>query len=237
MLIITKSFTIGVYAKGNKKSEKLALVLPGQLDTKDYPHMKSHVNMLEKLGFFALSFDPPGTWESPGSIDIYNMTNYDKAINEIIEHYGNKPTVVIGHSRGGSMAILAGINNKHVKGFVSIFSAADYTDYNRYKKESFRDLPENPNKRKSFILPKSFVEDSKKYNMLPRLKNCYKPKLFVFGKYDNLIKPVYIKEAYDISAQPKELVEFDSDHDYRKDPKLIEEMNEVIISFIKKYNL
>jgi len=237
MLITTRSFTIAICARGDKKAEKLALVLPGQLDTKDYPHIRSHVNMLSKLGYFALSFDPPGTWESPGEIDIYNMTNYNKAINEIIEFYGNKPTLLIGHSRGGGMAMLAAINNQNVNAFISIFSGADYTHYNRYKKESFRDLPENPNKYKTFRLPYSFVEDSKKYNMLQGLKNCNKPKLFVFGKYDDLIKPEYVKEAYDISARPKDLAEFDSDHDYRKDSKLIEKMNEVIKAFVKRYNL
>lgn len=237
MLIKTKSFTLAIYARGNKKAEKLAIVLPGQLDTKDYPHMKSHVNMLSKLRYFALSFDPPGTWESQGEINIYNMTNYNNAINEVIEFYGNKPTLLVGHSRGGSMAMLGAINNKHVKAFVSIFSAADYTDYNRYKKESFRDIPENPNKQKTFMLPISFVEDSQKYNMLPGLKHCVKPKLFVFGTYDDLIKPEVVKEAYDTSAQPKDLVEFNSDHDYRKDVILIEKMNEIVKNFIKKYKL
>ena len=39
----TKGFKLAIYSKGNPKSKKLALVLPGKLDTKDYAHMKSHV--------------------------------------------------------------------------------------------------------------------------------------------------------------------------------------------------
>ena len=110
-LVKTKNFKLAVYTKGNPNSAKLALVLPGRLDTKDYVHMRSHVNYMASKGYFALSFDPPGTWESPGDITLYTMTNYLKAINELIDHFDNKPTFVMGHSRGASMAILSGLRN------------------------------------------------------------------------------------------------------------------------------
>ncbi len=80
-IIKTPSFELAVYIKGKSDAKKLALVLPGRLETKDYPHMRSHVNYLAKRGYLALSFDPPGTWDSPGEIEFYTMTNYLKAIN------------------------------------------------------------------------------------------------------------------------------------------------------------
>ena len=89
-VIQTDSFEIAVYSKGDINSKKFALVLPGKLDTKDYFHMKSHVDYLAHLGFFALSFDPPGTWDSPGDIRLYTMTNYLKAIHELIAYFGNR---------------------------------------------------------------------------------------------------------------------------------------------------
>ena len=67
-LIKTESFQLATYSQGDSESKKLALVLPGKLDTKDYSHMKSHVKYLAIMGYFALSFDPPGTWESKGDI-------------------------------------------------------------------------------------------------------------------------------------------------------------------------
>jgi len=42
-LIKTKDFDLAMYAKGDSSSPKVALVLPGKLDTKDYHHMRSHV--------------------------------------------------------------------------------------------------------------------------------------------------------------------------------------------------
>jgi pimeloyl-ACP methyl ester carboxylesterase len=121
-VIKTKSFELAVYAKGDPNSPKLAIVVPGRLDTKDYIHNTSLVDYLAQLGYYAVSFDPPGTWESPGGMELYTSTNCIEAVNELIEHFGNKPTVVAGHSRGGTVAMLAGTTNQHITHIIPIFS-------------------------------------------------------------------------------------------------------------------
>lgn len=244
-LIQTKSFQLAVYIKGNKDSSKLALVLPGRLDTKDYPHMRSHVEYLAKRGYLALSFDPPGTWESPGDISLYTMTSYLKSINELIEYFGNRPTFVVGHSRGGSMAVLSAIENEHVTHFVSAMGSYSYApeSYRRlpgeeswqsdgYKVEK-RDVPGSiSNEIKIFNLPYAFYEDSAQYDMLEGLRHCAKPKLFIYGKRDVLVSPEVAKTAFREAASPKELHEVDSDHDYRFNADVINEVNSLIGSFL-----
>jgi len=237
--IKTKSFTLAVYAKGNKTWERMALVLPGKLDTKDYPHMQSHVDFLAEQGFFALSFDPPGTWGSLGSIELYTMTNYLKAINELIEYFGNKPTVLLGHSRGGSVAMLGGITNPHVTHFIAIMSRAGESIPDKPIKPggtsiSYRNIPGNPSKKKKFELPFAYFKDSARYNILEGLKHCTKLKLFILGTYDTTVKPEEVKEAYETAAEPKELYELISDHDYRWHPSLIKEMNQIVGNFLRK---
>src|SRR3989344_8097436 len=123
--IRTQFFELAANIKGNKDSKKLALALPGRLDTKDYACFTSHIEYLARKGFLAVSFDPPGTWESPGGIELFTTTNYIKAVNELIEYFGNKPTFLLGHSRGAAVSILAGTANPHVKGFVAIMAAYD----------------------------------------------------------------------------------------------------------------
>src|SRR3989344_5465240 len=176
-LIQTKSFKLAIYSKGDESSSRLALVLPGKLDTKDYPHMPSHVEYLSKKGFYAVSFDPPGTWESPGDIKLYTMTNYAKTVNELIEYFGNKPTFVMGHSFGGGITLLVGVNNPNVISFASIMSRGsympehhgeDYPDQEwkaRGYRISTRDLPKNLNQKKEFKLPYSFLEDRINYDI------------------------------------------------------------------------
>jgi esterase/lipase len=234
--IKTKSFELAVYIKGELKSKKLALVLPGRLDTKDYSHMRSHVDYLSRKGYLAVSFDPPGTWGSSGDIKIYTMTNYLKAINEMIDYFGNKPTVLIGHSRGGSMAMLAGTQNKYVTHIIAIMS---HSSGSKLKKGitkkgyiTFRD--DLKGGKKKFILPLNYYNDASKYNMLESLSHCNKPKLFVLGTKDNLVTPSSVRKTYDKSAEPKELYELNSDHDYKLYQDKIEEINNVIGRFLEK---
>lgn len=235
----TENFTLAVYQKGSLDSKKLALVLPGRLDTKDYPHMHAHVDFLATKEYLALSFDPPGTWESEGDLSIFSTTNYLQAIKELIEYYG-KPTLLVGHSRGGGMAILAGTRLEEVEAFVVIMGRASYaqaTDEDWSKKgvkKHVRDTPEGyAEKTKTFMLPYAFVEDSWQYDSVENLKTCKKPKLFVAGSKDDLVDPVMVKETYELSAEPKQFVLLDSVHDYRLDEKKIQKINELIGEFIQ----
>lgn len=235
--------------QGNTNAEKLALVLPGKLDTKDYPHMRSHVDFLAKKGYLALSFDPPGTWESPGDIALYTTSNYLNAINELIEHFGNRPTLVVGHSRGGGMATLAGVTNPYITHFVSLMGFYSFTtsvhgaeDDEIWKqnghKLSKRDIPgTDPVAYREYVLPYTFLEDEVQYDMSEALGTCTKPKLFVLGKEDVLVPPEIVKTGFNLSAEPKELYELGYGHDYRRSPKHIEEVNVRIEKFLEKYNI
>ena len=71
-VINTPNFKLATYQAGDPDAQKLALVLPGFLDTKDYAHMKAHVDLLAAQGYFALSIDFPGTWESGDDIELYD---------------------------------------------------------------------------------------------------------------------------------------------------------------------
>jgi len=245
-LVKTKSFELAINSIGDSKSSKMAIVLPGRLDTKDYPHIISHVKHLAEFGFFALSFDPPGTWESKGDISIYSMTNYLKAINELIEYFGNRQTLLVGHSRGGSMSMLAGTTNQNVSAFASIMSSYTYKPERSHdeelswKQDGFlieeREIP-NTKEIREYKLPYSFYLDQCQYDMSSKLSECKKPKMFVYGEKDIWVEPELVKKAYTISSDPKELRSVNSDHDYRFKQNIVVEINILIDEFLKKYNL
>jgi len=244
-IIKTKSFELAVYSKGDPQSSKLALVLPGKLDTKDYSHMRGHVEYLANKGFFALSFDPPGTWESPGDIQLYTMTNYLKAVDELIDYYGNKPTFIMGHSRGATITTIAGARNEHIFAFAAIMSSFSKGGFQEpadkeWKARGFviskRDLPPGGGEKiKEFKLPYGFFEDQTKYDLTDDITTSTKPKLFILGKNDDLIPPETIKETFDSFSKPKELHELDSDHDYRHHSHLINQVNELVGEFLERY--
>lgn len=238
-IIKIPSFEIDIYSKGDKNSEKLALVLPGKLDTKDYAHMISHVNSLSSLGFFALSFDPPGTWESPGDISLYNNTNYLKTVNEVIEYFGNKPTFIMGHSRGASISMIATTDNPIITSYAAVMPGITRNSITSKRTTmSMRDLPPGGGEKvKKFELPESFHEDELKYKLTDKIFDCAKPKLFILGTRDVTVPTDELRREFDNFSLPKEKYEMDSDHDYRSEKDKIDEVNDIVKKFLEKYNL
>jgi pimeloyl-ACP methyl ester carboxylesterase len=247
MMIKTRSFQLAAYAQGNKSAENLAIVLPGFLDTKNHPHMRSHVDFLATKGYFALSFDPPGTWGSAGDIDQYTMTNWLRAIEEVIEFFGSRPTLTAGTSRGGSMAMLAAIRNPAVMAFAAIMSKASYApdaetihpmgEWQAAGRREFNvTIPGRPGVKQHFVVPYSVVEDTQQYNLLGDLYKLSKPKLFIAGRQDTTVKPEIVEAAYHAAAEPKKLVVVDADHIYRRRPEVIAEINQALGEFVDQIN-
>lgn len=244
-LIRTKNFELATMQAGNEQSNSLAIVIPGRLDTKDYAHNISHVKCFGKLGFFAVAFDPPGTWESPGSIDLYTTTNYLKATNELIEHFGNRPTVLLGHSRGGTISILMASRNELVQGFVAImpnFGPPTPAQPERIRQgfvDSYRDLPPGITKegeKVHFQLPINYITDGQQYDVMNSLQYCDKPKLLFCGTRDEFESPKIALTKCQLAADPKRIVKLDVDHDYRRNSKVIEQVNSEIEHFVRDYS-
>ena len=101
---------------------------------------------------------------------------------------------------------------------------------------SYRDIPSDKTKKKKFELPYNYFQDASKYNILDNLKGSTKPKLFFLGTHDKLVSPEIVRKAFKASPEPKMLYELDSEHDYRKHPKIIEEVNKVAGKFLDKYS-
>lgn len=236
-MIKTNTFELAVNAVGNPDSERMMLSLPGRLDTKDYVHIQSHMEYFADKGYFTVSFDPPGTWESAGDISLYTTPNYLKAIHEIIAHFGNRPTVTLGHSRGGTMALMAGVHNEFVTHMIAVMShwgPSGRPDTNEDFHISTRDLPpgtKRTEERKEFKLPMTYFDDAGDYS---GLDTCDKPKLFFAGLQDVLVTPDDVKEMFDEAAEPKQYLELDSEHDYRLHAEIIDEVNEKVEGFLAK---
>jgi pimeloyl-ACP methyl ester carboxylesterase len=243
-IIKTDSFQLAIITSGDKNANKLAIVIPGRLDTKDYAQNPSHIKYLASKGYFAMSFDPPGSWDSPGGLELYSTTNNIKAVNELIEYFGNKPTLLMGHSRGGTVAMLAGPKNDHVTHMVSVNSSSGGPiDVDKpvpgKSHPSLRDLPpgtERTKEQKRFDLPYHYFEDSEQYNALDGLKACNKPKLFFYGTQDVLTTANIVKHMYDVAAEPKMIHDLDTEHDYRLHAEIIDEVNKVVGEFLDKYD-
>jgi pimeloyl-ACP methyl ester carboxylesterase len=243
-IVETKSFSLATIAEGNPNSGKVALILPGRLDTKDYSCFTSHLQYLASKGFYALAFDPPGTWDSPGGVELFTTTNYIQSVNELIECLGNKSTLLLGHSRGGAVATLAGTTNPHVKALVLINPSLgaptppEPGTANSGLYTSYRDLPpgtRETSEQKKFEVPLAYFEDGAKYDDAQTLKSCAKPKLVLHSKSDEYTTDEEVKQVFESIPEPKVLYELEGNHDYRYYPEVVIEVNQQIGLFLEKY--
>jgi pimeloyl-ACP methyl ester carboxylesterase len=239
-IIETKSFELSIIAEGDTNASKLALLCPGRLDTKDYMNFHQHLETLSKKGFLAVAFDPPGTWESPGGIDLYTTTNYIKSVNELINFFGNRPTLLIGHSRGAATSLLVAKDNPNVIGVVALMpnlgspSAADQESRKRGYKVSKRDLPPGTQKtdeQKIFNLPLAYFEDGEQYDPASAAKILKIPKMVIYADRDEFMTPQEAEEACKEIPEPKVVRQVSSTHDYRYYPEVIKEADGLIERF------
>lgn len=242
-IIQTDSFKIAANTKGNPDSPRVAILMPGRLDTKDYINFVSHLELLANQGFYAVAIDPPGTWDSPGSLENYTTSTYVKAINELIESLGNRPTLLLGHSRGGATAMLAS-TNPIVIGLVVINSAYGNPSPPDPKKIKNGVLPESRDippgnvrteEQRKFCLPIAYFEDGAKHNPKDALRSFKGPKLIVHATKDEFTAIERVKQTYEDLHEPKMFLEINCTHDYRLYPEAIKSVEVTLEYFLHEF--
>jgi len=240
--IKTPHFSLDAYIKGDKNARSAVLVLPGFLDSKDYAHLKTIVDRMAERGFYALSIDMPGTWGSSEDTAAYTYTNCLQAATEVVEKIG-KPTILVGHSNGGRLALQIASKNPAVVAVVAIMSplyirrsTSKKDSVIKWKKEGVRHyqmpLPDDPDKSASFSIPFSFLEDSQKYPPKPLLSKIFVPKLFIAGSEDHVVTLKEVQKAYDAAAEPKRFELVNAPHVYRENVAAVDEVNDIVDSFV-----
>lgn len=227
-------------------TEKLAILCPGYLDSKNYDHLvQLAADVLTEKDFTVVRFDPTGTWESEGDISDYTTTQYladIKSVKEYMMSNGNYKLILLGgHSMGGRMSLLYASSDPQISSVFAIMSGykkAPSKNEEKWKTDGVqinsRDIPENKDEKRQYTVPFSFLEDSNKYNVLDTIGNLHIPVLLIAGEQDTLCTPEVMKTIFDKANQPKEFVIIpEIGHDYRRYPEQIKIVNDV---FLRKIN-
>jgi len=241
----TLHFKIAANISGDAKASKLAVLMPGRLDTKDYVNFVSHAAYLSKRGFLVVAIDPPTSWDSPGELSNYTTTSYVQAVNDIISYFGNRPSLLLSHSRGGATAMLCS-KNRVVSGVVLVNAAygnpssPDPTKIENGMLVEYRDMPPGnfrTEQQKRFDLPLAYFEDGAQHDPVKALQEFQGPKLLVVAAEDEFTSVSRVKGVFDSLTDPKEFLEINGTHDYRLYPDEIEVVNTALEKFITKYSL
>lgn len=243
-LLETDSFRLSAYVQGPQDSERLALVLPGFLDSKDATHMRSHVDALGHCGYLAASFDAPGTWGSGNNDEDYNSTNYLGAIDELIGHFGNRPTLLMGHSMGGRIALLSAMQNENVDSLVAAMALFRYIRPDTRESRIVRWQAEGTKtfkatsplgQERTYHLPYSYSEDAQSYDIRSKdLPGLVIPKLFLVGECDQVVTAEEAEMTYQSLGKPKQWHSLKTGHFYSQDPEALSAINLLISNFARR---
>lgn len=201
---------------------KLALLLPGYIDSPDYLHMKMFEIRLIELGYTVERLDLGGLWTT-GKADNYTTTNFIKQIEERIKFYENQnpeEITLIGHSRGAFTAIIAGSKIDKVTKIVALCPPPDIkASVNKWvdkgDRVSKRDLPDKPKEFREFTIPYTYVEDSLKYSAIEEAKNINKPLMIFIALNDTVVKPELTEQIVANANSPYVVRQPNIDHDFR----------------------
>lgn len=202
---------------------KVALLLPGYLDSPDYLHLKIIDKKLQEVEYLVERLDPCDLWKTKNT-DNYSMTNYLKQVEDKINFYKNQnpsDIILVGHSMGGSIAIIAGNKNKEVTKIVALCSSPDglYSELEWPKntsRQSIRRSPNNPDENVIFNVPYSFVIDRSQYSAIDEVKKINKPLMIFIALNDKVVSPIETEKIVASANHPYVVRQANMGHDFGK---------------------
>lgn len=224
----------------SKPYNRLAILCPGYLDTKDYAHLAILAERLIEKGYTVVRFDPTGTWESEGDISEYTTTQYLADVKSVMDYMiskgGYTDVLVGGHSRGGQVSILFAADNPKVNAVLAIMPSGrvDESEKNEWREVgiriSKRDLPNDRAQTTEFHVPFSHMQDREQYDTPAAVRKINRPIVLVAGEMDDVVEPTEVKEIFIAANEPKRFILIEGiGHDYRLNETEIAKVNGRII--------
>lgn len=230
-----------------KIEEKLAILLPGYLDSKDYAHLVALAEDLKNKGYTAVRFDPTGTWESGGTIADYTVARQFEDVKSVLERMlhknAYKQILLGGHSRGGFIAILYAIKDPRISAVLALMPPSvlirtvNKRKIKQWEKDGFRvsvrDIPGKKIEKKEFRVPYANMKKDKRYNVLAEINNLRVPLLLIAGEDDDIVFSDDVKKIYDQANEPKKFTIIkDLHHDYRLKKGDIKIVNREVLKWL-----
>lgn len=219
---------------------KVALLLPGYLDSPDYLHLITFEKGLKELGYTVERLDACNLWKT-GDVENYTISNFIKQIKERVEFYKNQnpeEIVIIGHSNGAFTSIVAGARIPEATKIIALCPPPD-KEGSEHKwvngvRVSKRDLPNNPKEFREFAIPYSHVKDALQYSAVEDVKKIYKPIMIFIALDDTVVKPEYTEEIVSNANNPYVVRQPNMGHDFRFSQEECNIVMKEIAKFLEK---
>lgn len=174
--------------------------------------------MLTGAGIAVLRFDFTGLGRSEGE---FANTNFSSDVNDLIdvsnylEEHFVAPQLLIGHSLGGTAALMAAFSLPKVKSVATIGSPSTPTHLKKlikYDPSKFEDdsAYETNIGGRAFQIKKQFVDDLEKHDILSNLKTLKKALLILHSPVDEIVSAENAAELFKHAHHPKSFVSLDN---------------------------
>jgi pimeloyl-ACP methyl ester carboxylesterase len=237
-----------------ENSQKLALLLPGFLDSKDYPSFVKFGETLSAKDFTTVRFNPTGTWESSGTIADYSISQYLRDVQAVINYcqkeWGRfEDIILIGHSLGGLVSLLYAAKHPEISAIMSLMAPSSYLGTERLRErterwrgwgvyKTRRDIPDNLTEKKQFAVPFSYMEDALQYDAKRVIAQIHVPMLFIAGELDDAIPPAHVRELFVQAREPKKFASLPGVvHDFRTNEGGIAKVAQEVEIFLQEQGL
>jgi len=189
--------------------------------TKNLSAVKNISRSLTAAGFGVLRFDFTGLGESDGDFEDTNFSGNVEdlvAASDYLKENFQAPTLLVGHSLGGSAVIFAASQLDSVKAVATV-GAPSNPKHVQHLLENSLDEIESTGKAtvnlsgRSFTIKKHFLDDLKTYSLPEVAKNLGKALLVMHSPQDTTVSIKNAEEIYVAAHHPKSFVSLDgADH-------------------------
>lgn len=196
-----------------------------------------------QTGIAALRFDFTGIGDSEGDFSNTNFTSNIADIKSAFDYMKARfkaPSLLIGHSLGGSAVLASGMIIEEIEAIVTIGSPADPSHVQKLFAGSMDEIEKNGSGEvtiglRKFTIKKQFLDDIVKNDFLKHLKKMRKPLLIMHSPQDKIVEISNAGQIYDAAFHPKSFITLDGADHILSAKKDAHYAGEVIGTWLRKY--
>jgi alpha-beta hydrolase superfamily lysophospholipase len=182
--------------------------------TKDLKAIENINYSLTIYNIAVIRFDMTGIGESEGNFEDTNFTTQIQdfiAVAEFLSGNYKAPSLAIGHSLGGCVAIECALKLKSIKAVAVIAAPAEPSMLSVKLKKTKAEANKEGIARRNiggvkYTFKREFFEDIESYNMKHDMANLKKPLLILQSPSDTYTDYSNAQTIYNLAKEPKELI-------------------------------
>ncbi len=211
--------------------------------TKNLSAVKNISNSLSSQGFGVLRFDFAGLGESEGEFEDTNFSGNVEdlvAASDYLKENYSAPTLIVGHSLGGSASILAASRIDSIRVVATIGAPYHPSHVKKLIQNSLEEINTNGKAivnigGSDFTIKKQFVNDIESNSLSTTVSSLGRALLVLHSPQDNIVGINNAEELYRSAKHPKSFVSLDgADHllSRKEDSKYV---GNVIVGWASRY--